>query len=54
MIGQAAPERRLPRGILTQPGGHDVAHDAFVDDRRIDAGAADRLGDDERARAGAP
>ena len=51
-VGEAAAQRRLPRGILAEPRGHDVAHDAFVDDRRVDAGAAHRLGDDERAELG--
>ena len=36
-------------GFWPAPGRDDVAHDAFVDDRRIDAGAADGFGDDERA-----
>ena len=49
VIGQAAAQRRLARGILSAAGGDDVAHDAFVDDGRIDAGAAHRFGDDERA-----
>ena len=49
VIREAAVERRLPRRILAEPGADDVAHDAFVDDRRIDAGAADGLGDDQRA-----
>ncbi len=51
-VGKAAAERRLPRGILANSRGHDVAHDAFVDDRRIDAGAAHRLRDDQRAELG--
>ena len=49
VIGQAAVQRRLPRGVLAEPGGHDVAHDAFVDDLRVDAGAAHGFGDDQRA-----
>ena len=40
-IGEAALERGLPRGILPEPGGDDVPHDAFVDERGIDACAAD-------------
>jgi hypothetical protein len=49
VVGQAAVERRLPRRVLAEAGGDDVAHDALVDDRRIDAGAAHRFGDGERA-----
>ena len=48
MIRQAAVERRLPRRILAEPGADDVAHDAFVDDLRIDAGAPHGFGDDQR------
>ena len=32
VVRQAAVERRLARRVLAEPGGHDVAHDAFVDD----------------------
>src|SRR4051812_34488922 len=49
MVGQPAVERRLPRWILAQPGRHDVAHDALVDDPRVDAGAPHRLADYARA-----
>ena len=52
VIGQAAVERRLARGVLAEAGGHDVAHDAFVDDGRVDAGAANGFGDDQRAELG--
>ena len=50
VIGQAAAQRRLARRILSEAGRDDVAHDAFVDDRGVDAGPAHRLGDDERAK----
>ena len=36
MIGEAAAQRRLPRRILAFAGGDDIAHDAFVDNLRID------------------
>ena len=48
VVGQPAAQRRLTRRRLAEPGRHDVAHDAFVDARRIDAGARARL----RARQG--
>ena len=48
-IGQPAVERRLPRRVLAEAGRDDVAHDAFVDDGRVDAGARDRFAHDERA-----
>ena len=49
MIGESALERRLARRVLAKPRGDDVAHDALVDDGGIDARAADRFGDDQRA-----
>ena len=49
VIGQPAVERRLPGRILPLAGGDDVAHDALVDGRRIDAGATDGLADDDGA-----
>ena len=49
VVRQAAVERRLARRVLAEAGRDDVAHDAFVDDRRVDAGAAHGLGDDQRA-----
>ena len=52
MIGQTAAQRRLSRGVLAQPGRDDIAHDAFVHDCGIEAGAADGLGDHERAELG--
>ena len=51
-FGQAAVERRLPRRVLPFAGGDDVAHDAFVDDRRVDPGAADRLAYGQGAELG--
>ena len=52
MIRQTAVERRLAGRILTEAGRHHVAHDAFVDDFGIDAGAADGLADDHGAELG--
>ena len=49
VIGQAAVERGLARRVLAVAGRDDVAHDAFVDGARIDAGAADGLAHDQRA-----
>ena len=49
VIRQSAVERGLARRILAQPGADDVAHDAFVDDLRVDARAADGFGDRQRA-----
>ena len=48
-LRQSAAERRLPGGRLAEPGGDDVAHDALVDDGRVDAGSCDGLAHDERA-----
>ena len=48
VVGQAAAQRRLPGRRLAESGRDDVAHDAFVDDRRVDAGAAHGLADDDR------
>ncbi len=52
MIGEAAVERGLSGGILAVAGLNHVPHDALVDDRRIDAGAADGLTDDVRTEVG--
>ena len=52
VVGQSAAKRGLPRGVLSQTGADDVAHDALVDQGRIDAGATNRFGDDERAEIG--
>ncbi len=49
---EPAVERRLPRGVLAVARLDDVAHDALVDGRRIDAGARDRLAHDQRAELG--
>jgi acetyl-CoA acetyltransferase len=49
VVGQAAVERRLTRRILALARGHDVPHEAFIHDAGIDAGPANRLGDDEGA-----
>ena len=43
---QSAAERGLARRILSQPGLEHVAHDDFVDGRRLDARAAHCFGDD--------
>ena len=48
--GQSAAQRRLPRRILSQPGLHHVAHDAFIDRVGIDARALHRLANDNRAQ----
>ncbi len=45
-------ERGLPRRGLAETGRDHVAHEAFVDARRIDAGAAHGFADDERAELG--
>ena len=52
VIREAALERRLPRRRLAGAGRDDVAHDAFVHRRRIDARAADRFADDHGAELG--
>jgi hypothetical protein len=49
VIGEPAVEGGLARGILAEARGYDVAHDALVHDRGIDARAADGFGHDERA-----
>src|SRR5262249_41149891 len=49
---QAAVERRLPCRVLAEPRRDDVAHDAFVDDVRVDARALDGVRDDQRAELG--
>ena len=50
VVGEPALERRLARRRLAGAGRDDVAHDAFVDRRRVDAGARDRFADDQRAQ----
>jgi hypothetical protein len=40
VVGQSAVERRLARGVLAVACLDDVAHEAFVHARRIDAGAS--------------
>ena len=52
VIGESALERRLPRRRLADAARHDVAHDAFVDHRRLDARARDRLAHDHGAQFG--
>src|SRR5205823_13582929 len=52
MVRQTAVERLLAGRILTEAGRYHVAHDAFVDDFGIDAGAADGLADDHGAELG--
>src|SRR5204862_7809777 len=49
VIGESAAKRGLPRRILSFACRDDVAHDAFVDNARIDARASHYLGDHERA-----
>ena len=49
VLVESAMQRRLPRGVLSLSRGNDIAHDAFVDDRGIDAGAEHRFGHHERA-----
>ena len=51
-LRQSAAERRLPGGGLAEAGGDDVAHDALVDDGRVDAGACHGLAHDQRAELG--
>ena len=52
---QAAENRRLARGILSQAGGDHVAHDAFIHLRRVYLGALHRLAHHYRAELrGAP
>ncbi len=53
MFGEAALEGRLPRRGLAFAARDDVAHDAFVDERRIDAGALHRFADHHRTELGA-
>ena len=50
VVGESALERGLPRRRLARAGRHDVAHDALVHARRIDAGARHRLANDQRAQ----
>ena len=52
VVGQAAAKRGLSRGVLSETGADHVAHDALVDQGRIDARATNRFGDDERAELG--
>ena len=40
---ESAEDCSLARRILAESGGDDVAHDALIDLRRIDAGALDRF-----------
>ena len=52
MIGEPAVERGLARRILPVARLDDVPHDAFVDDRRIDARAPHGLAHDPGAELG--
>src|SRR5439155_9618160 len=52
MVGQPAVERRLARRVLAETGGDDVAHDALVDDLRIDAGPANSFRHHQRSQLG--
>jgi hypothetical protein len=47
--GDAGVDHRLARGGLTRAALHHLAHDDFLDQARVDAGAAHRLADDHRA-----
>ena len=47
-VGQPSAQRGLSRRRLAEAGRDDVAHDAFLDDRRVDAGAAHGLAHDHR------
>ena len=48
----AALEGCLARGILSQAGLHHVAENGFINLIRVEAGAADRFGDDFAAKFG--
>ncbi len=52
MIREAAVQSRLARRILPVTGLDDVAHDALIDNRGIDAGARDGFAHDARAEIG--
>jgi hypothetical protein len=52
VIGESGLERRLARRVLAQARGHDVAHDALVDDCGIDPRAADRFAHYQRPELG--
>ena len=49
-VRQAAAQGRLARRILSESGGDNVAHDAFVHAVGIDAGALHRLAHDDGAQ----
>ena len=49
-VRQPAFKCSLARRILSQPGGHHIAHDAFVHAVGIDAGAFDRFPHHDRAQ----
>src|SRR5205085_1716260 len=49
---QAAEDGRLARGILSQPGGDYVAHDAFIHLRGIELRALHDLTHHDRAQLG--
>src|SRR5581483_2195950 len=46
---QAAEDRSLARGILSEAGGNHIAHDAFVDLPGLDPGALYRFAHHDRA-----
>jgi hypothetical protein len=52
MIVEPAVQRRLSRRVLAVPCLDDVAHDALVDECRIDPGAGDRLAYHHRPELG--
>jgi hypothetical protein len=52
LVGEAALQRRLPRGCLAEPRGQDVAHDDFVHAAGVDARALDGLAHDHGAELG--
>ena len=51
-VAEPAVQRRLSRRILSEAGREDVAEDAFLDERRIDAGARDGFAHGNRAELG--
>ena len=52
VVGKAAAQRGLSGRRLADAGRDDVAHDAFLDARRVDAGAAHRFANHEGAKVG--
>src|SRR5262245_34268769 len=50
VVREAASKRRLSSRRLPESRGHNVAHDAFLDDGRIDASPSHGFGYDHRAK----